>query len=79
MKYVKYISWAVAGGVSLWFLWILAGLGNIWVPIGIVGFVLFIALVNRVTRRPTQKTGQPTPQRRVISTDQDRWGGGASL
>lgn len=79
MKYAKYTIWAIIGGFSLWVLYVIAGLGSPWVSVGIVGFVGFIVLINRVTRRPVQKTGQPTPEHRVVTTDQDRWGGGASL
>lgn len=77
--YLKYIGWAIALGLSIWVLSIIAGLGSWWVSIGIVAFVGFIVLVNRLTARPSPRTGQPTEEHRVVSTDQDRWGGGASL
>lgn len=79
MKYLKYTIWAIAGAIALWVLYVIAGLGNPWVSVGIVGFVLLIVLINRITKKPAHKTGQPTPERRVVSTDQDRWGGGESL
>lgn len=78
-KYLKWIGWAVAFGLAVWILSIIASLGSWWVSIGFVAFVGFIVLVNRLTRRPPPRTGQPSPEHRVVSTDQDRWGGGASL
>ena len=78
-RYVKYIGWAIVLGVSIWVLSVLAGLGSLWVLIGFVAFVGFIVLVNRLTKRPSPRTGQPSQEHRVVSTDRDRWGGGASL
>lgn len=78
-KFLKYIGWAVAFGIAIWILSIIAGLGSWSVSIGIVAFVGLIVLFNRLTRRPSARTGQPSPEHRVVSTDQDRWGGGASL
>lgn len=77
-RYIRYVVWAVVAGVSAWVLYVIARLGNPWVAVGIVAFVGLIVLINRMTRRPSG-TGQPEPERRVISTDRDRWGGGASL
>lgn len=78
MKYVQYAGWAVAGGFAIWVLWVIAGLGSIWVSVGIVGFVGLMVLINRITEKPSQRVGQPTPERRVTSTDIDRWGGGGA-
>lgn len=78
-RYLKYIGWAMVLGLAIWVLSIVAGLGSWWVSLGVVAFVGFIVLVNRLTRRPSPKTGQPSPEHRVVSTDQDRWGGGAGI
>jgi hypothetical protein len=76
MKYAKYIGWAFIGGFLAWILYIIAGLGSLWLSVGIVGFVGLSALFNRAIGKPTQKTGEPSTKRRVTSTDRDRWGGG---
>ena len=76
---MKYVAWAIIGGFSLWVLYVIAALGSAWISVAIIGFAGLIALINRVTRRPRRRTGQPSPTRRVISTDQDRWGGGGDL
>jgi hypothetical protein len=72
---MKYVVWVVVGAFSLWVLYVIAGLGNPWVSVGVVAFVGFIVFVNRATAKRPQKTGQPTEKRRVVSTDIDRWGG----
>lgn len=78
-RYLRYVGLAIALALAFWVLSIIAGLGSWLVSVGVVAFVGFIVLVNRLTRRPSPKTGQPSPEHRVVSTDQDRWGGGASL
>ena len=78
-RYLKYVGWAIVLGLAIWVLSIIAGLGSWWVPLGVVAFVGFIVLVNRLTRRPSPRTGQQSPEHRVVSTDQDRWGGGAGI
>lgn len=78
-RYIKHIVWAVPALVSAWVLYLIARLGNPWVSVGIVAFVGLIVLINRLTWKPPGRTGQPAAERRVISTDRDRWGGGASL
>jgi hypothetical protein len=74
---MRYVTWILLGGFFVWILVVLARLGSPWVPVGVVGFIVFIFLVNRFTRKPEQKAGQPPPEHRVVSTDRDRWGGGS--
>lgn len=76
MNYVKYFGRALIAVISLWILYVIAALGSPWLSLGIVGFAAFIALFTRATRTPSHRTGQPSPKRRVESTDRDRWGGG---
>ena len=73
----KYLGWAIGAGVGIWILSIIASLGSWWVSLGIVALVALIAVVNRKTPGRQRRVGQPDPERRVISTDQDRWGGGS--
>ncbi len=70
-------SGAIAGTFALWILFLFERLGTPWLPVGLVGIAGLVLALNRFTKRPVDKTGQPTPERRVISPDQDRWGGGA--
>lgn len=76
-KQAKYAGWAIGAGIGIWILSVIASLGSWWVSIGIVALVALIVVVNRKTRGRPQRVGQPEPGRRVISTDQDRWGGGS--
>lgn len=78
-RYSKYIVWVLTVGLSLWILYLIAGLGSAWVSVGIVVFVAFLVLFSRAITRRRQTTGQPSPKRRVVSNDIDRWGGGTSL
>ena len=78
-KYLKYLAWAVAGGLSLLILYVVARLGSVWVSVGIGAFVLFLVWFTRSVGRRRQMTGQPSPEHRVVSNDIDRWGGGTSL
>jgi hypothetical protein len=68
-------GWGILSVLAGLVLWVIAGLGSVWVSVGIVGFVGLMYLINRATRKPASKTGQPPNEHRVVSTDQDRWGG----
>ena len=73
----KYLGGAIGAGVGIWILSVIASLGSWWVSIGMVALVALIVVVNRKTPGRQRRVGQPDPEHRVISTDQDRWGGGS--
>ncbi len=74
---MRYVTGTILGGLFTWILFVIARLGGPWVAVGAVGFAGLIIVSNRLARKPEQKVGQPPPEHRVISTDQDRWGGGS--
>jgi membrane associated rhomboid family serine protease len=72
---VRYAVWVIALGVVGGILHVMARIGGVGFAAGVAGLIGGLVLVTRLTRKPSQKVGQPDREHRVIDLDRDRWGG----
>jgi membrane associated rhomboid family serine protease len=73
---MRYAAWLIAFGLVGGTLYVTARLGGVGFAAGVAGLIGVLVLVTRLTRKPSQRVGQPDREHRVIDLDRDRWGGG---